>query len=346
MKLQCPHCHKTYHLQEGRLPNREEISLPCPACKSIITLDLRTLKEAEGVRQNPLQFPSQGDSLAGEALKKRIVKSVQDLPPMPQTIFRAQEIIRNPHSSFADLAKVLEMDQALAAKVLKMANSPFYGLMGKVSSLQHASVVLGQKTLEELITMAGASDLLGGSLEGYELDSGDLWLHSMGVAFGSKIIAAKKYPALENDAFTAGIIHDVGKLALDPYVLERKQAFKSITEDGRENFTDAERRILGFDHSEIVFELCKNWNVPDPLRIAVKYHHNPEYSEGNILAYIVHLADAIAMMSGMGAGIDGLQYQLNHRALEKLGIHEEGVSEIMAEVVQSVQDISIEVEKA
>lgn len=346
MKIQCPHCQKIYNIQENRLPNGEEISLPCPACKSIITLDLQTLMNAERVPQNPFQCPSEDEKLVGEALKKRIMSSVQDLPPMPQTIFRAQEIIRDSNSSFADLAKVLQTDQALAIKVLKMANSPYYGLMGKVSSLQHASVVLGQITMEELITMAGASDLLGGSLEGYELDSGELWLHSMGVAFGSKIIASKKYPALENDAFAAGLIHDAGKLALDPYIRERKQAFKSITENGKENFTDAERRILGFDHSEIVFELCKCWNVPDVLRVAVKYHHNPECSGGDILAYIVHLADAIAIMSGMGSGIDGLQYPLSDQAFEILGIHEESVGEIMAEVVQSVQELSFRTEKA
>ncbi|MBW1722684.1 MAG: zinc-ribbon domain-containing protein [Deltaproteobacteria bacterium] len=340
MKIVCPHCSKAYRLQKERLPKKRHFAIPCPNCKEPISVDLNFL-DGEGSIE-AASVSSKGEEVTGEALKALILKSIRDLPPMPQTILKAQEIMRDANYSFEALSKVLETDQALAAKVLKMANSPFYGLMGKVSSLQHASVVLGQKTLEELITMAGASDLLGGRLEGYELDSGDLWVHSMGVAFASKLIAIRKQPALENDAFAAGLIHDAGKLALDPYILERKQAFKAVTEDSGESFTVAEKRILGFDHAELALELCKHWNVPEPLRIAIGCHHNPESSDGNILAYIVHLADAVAMMSGMGAGLDGMQYSLSEQALDTLGFTEDEINEIMAEAVQSVQGLTEE----
>ncbi len=346
MRIECPHCQKIFNIPHERLPKRDEISFPCPACKEVINLDLRTVNGKRDEGQDPVgRFAASSDTaLKGDALKDKILRTVSDLPPMPQTVIRARQIMRDPCSSFEELAKVFETDQAVAAKVLKLANSPYYGMMGKISSLQHASVVLGQKALEELITIAGASHLLGGKLEGYKLDAGDLWQHSMGVALGAKLIALKKHPALENDAFAAGLIHDVGKLALDPYVLERTAAFEAVINDGREGFTEAENRILGFDHAEIAFELCKKWDIPQPLRIAVRYHHTPARAKDNALALIVHAADAMTMMSGMGAGLDGMQYQVDGKAVEYLGLGDLDVGEIMAGLVEGVQDIFAQME--
>ncbi len=339
MNIECPHCHKVYDLNEHGLPDAEKVTLPCPNCKEFITLNFKHEGGGETVWETE---PLSPEKPAGDRLKNRILTTVRDLPPMPQTILKAQEILKDPLSSFDKLAKVLQTDQAIAARILRMANSPFYGMMGKISSLQHASTVLGVKNITEIIIVAGTSDLLSGKLEGYGMASGDLWLHSLGVAFASRIISTRKKPALANDAFVAGLIHDAGKLALDPYIFERLESFNAVIEGGIENFTSAEKRILGFDHAELVGELCKSWNVPKPLRTAVRYHHKPAESGGSLLAFVVHMADAIAMMSGMGAGLDGLQYDLDPEAMIRLGIQEDDVAEIMQEVVESVQKITEE----
>ena len=265
---------------------------------------------------------------------------------MPQTVFKVREIIADPKSSFKELSEILETDQAMAARVLKIANSAYYGLSGKISSIQHASVVLGHKTLGEIMTMAGTSGLLGNRLKGYGLEAGDLWRHSLGVAFGSKIIATKKNPPLANDAFAAGLIHDAGKLILDRHILERKEAFEEFMADGQQSFLNAEKQILGFDHSEIASEVCKSWRVPQTLTIPIRYHHYPSQSKGDTLAYIVHMADAIAMMTGLGLGIDGLLYQMDDKAAEFLGLQQQDVSNIMDEVVESVENIAEQMDKA
>jgi len=292
-------------------------------------------------QQKATSSPSSNEKqLSGEALKQKILQSVSDLPPMPQTVFKVREIIANPESSFKELADILETDQAVAAKVLKIANSPYYGLSGKVSSIQHASIVLGHKTLGELMTMAGTSGLLGNQLEGYGLEAGDLWRHSMGVAFGSKIIATQKEASLAEDAFTAGLLHDTGKLILDRYVFERKEAFAEFMADGEQSFLKAEKQILGFEHSEIASEACKSWQVPEALSVAIRYHHYPSQSQGDKLAYIVHVADAMAMMAGLGLGIDGLLYKIDDDALEFLNLQQKDIFHIMSEIVNSVQEIT------
>ena len=336
MKVKCPNCTKVFDIPDERLPMGEKIAFPCPACKGTIDLYLRPKAAQDSVG---LSEKKKKDHLTGEALKKKILRNVMDLPPMPQTVFKARDIMADAKSDFKELADLFETDQAIATKILKIANSPYYGLSGKVSSIQHASLVLGHKALGELITMGGTAGLLENKLEGYGMDAGALWKHSLAVAFGSRIIANMKEPALANDAFTAGLIHDSGKLILDQYITERWELFEELMDDGQHTFLDAEKEILKLDHSEVASEVCKTWSIPEPLTVAIKYHHYPSQSDGGKLAYIVHLADAIAMMTGLGLGIDGTFYQMDDKTLEFLDLQEEDVNDIMGKVLDAVQKI-------
>jgi HD-like signal output (HDOD) protein len=341
MRTECPSCKKVFDIPDDRLPMGQQTAFPCPACKGTIELDLSSKSPGDDAvsSQN-----NQKEHAKGEALKKKILRTVGQLPPMPQTVLKAREVMANPSSDFKELGELLETDQAIAAKVLKLANSSYYGLSGKVGSIQRASVVLGHKALGELITMGGTASILGNMLEGYGLEAGQLWKHSIGVAFGSRIISNKKNPSLSNDAFTAGLLHDAGKLILDPYVLERQDAFQEFIANNDESFLTAEKQILEFDHSEIAFELCKSWNIPQALTTAIRYHHYPSRSQGNELTYVVHIADGISMMAGLGLGIDGMMYQFEDNAMEFLGLQEEDLNHIMADVLTSVQKISKQVQ--
>ena len=200
-----------------------------------------------------------------QELKAQLLKAVQDLPPMPKVLFKIQKLLLDPNSDTEQIAEYIETDQALAARVLKMANSPFYGMTGKVSTIRHAAIILGFQTLSELTTMAGFSAIMGRKLLGYEYNSDELWKHSLAVALASKLIAEKINPDLANDALTAGLIHDLGKLILDPYVLDQREAFDEFIEDENQTFLIAERQILGFDHAEIASEICSYWKFPESL---------------------------------------------------------------------------------
>jgi HD-like signal output (HDOD) protein len=288
--------------------------------------------------ENPMHGKARRASVpaGGTELKERILKTMHDLPPMPQVAQKAREVISNPASSFQDLAKVIETDQAIVTRILKIANSPFYGFSGKVSSVQHASVVLGAQTLMEVLTLACSSEILGQTLPGYDLDAGELWKHSLAVASASRIIAGRVNRSLEQDAFSAGLIHDVGKIILDPFILERKAAFKAFVDEGRETFLNAEKHILGFDHAELASEACRLWHIPAPITLAIRHHHDPAPSDGDQLSFIVHMADAIAIMSGIGAGIDGLLYAIHPEAPKVLKLQGDDVSEIMGAIADFV----------
>jgi HD-like signal output (HDOD) protein len=337
MQAKCSGCGKVFDIPDERSPMGEDKEFPCPECKGAAQPVSRTTSVRTG---SLLSKRRQKERLTGEALKKKILNTVEDLPSMPQTVLKAREIMADPNSDFKELADLFETDQAVATRILKLANSSYYGLSGKVSSIKHASVVLGHNTLGELLTMGGTASLLGNRLEGYGLDAGALWKHSLAVAFSSRIIANMKDPELSNDAFTSGLIHDSGKLILDRYITEQWDLFEDVMADGQHTFLSAEKEILRLDHAEVASAVCKKWNIPQPMTVAIRYHHYPSRSRDNKLAYIVHVADAIAMMTGLGLGIDGTFYQMDDKALGFLGLQEEDVNDIMGEVLDAVQKIS------
>ncbi len=337
MEITCSGCNKKLNIPDERLRAfKNNITIPCPSCKEKIEIDIQLQGESQPA--TPMSDSSLPEQQRGDELKKKILETVEDLPPMPQVAQKARQVISNPDASFQDLARVIETDQAIATKVLRMANSPYYGSVGGVSSVQQASVILGTKTLMELLNLACASSSLSNTLAGYDLDAGDLWKHSLAVATGSRVIAKKRKEDLAEDAFSAGLIHDVGKIILDSYIFERKDAFETIIHEGKESFLSAEKHVLGFDHAEIASEICDKWQIPKHISLAIRYHHEPLQSDGNELAYILHVADVTAMMTGIGGGLDGMLYQIDDKALEFLKYGHTDVTILMGEIAEYVRE--------
>jgi HD-like signal output (HDOD) protein len=354
MKIECPDCRRAYKIPDEKLPFGKQFSVTCLVCKNKIVIDLRS--EAKPNKLNPASKPEKKKAAApapdvslgkkqpsGMTLKYGILRTMDDLPAMPHVVQKAQEIMSRPDSNVKELARIIEIEQAIATRVLKMANSAYYGLSGKVSSVHHASVLLGFKTLGELVSVAGISNLMSKDLRGYGLDAGDLWRHSIAVAFGSRIIANRKDTEFGNAAFFAGLIHDAGKLILDPYVYERKDNFDAFMADGDHTFLNAEKTILGFDHSEIAFELCQKWKISKDQSFAIKYHHNPSRSDGNELAFILHMADYIAMINGYQSETNGAVYPAEEGVMDFLDLREEDIENIKNDVHDSVEKIAQEV---
>ena len=352
MKVECKNCDKSFELPDDRLPTGKKVSFPCPGCKSKITLDLRegpqqviekpvtaSEKPSGKVVYTPISEKSSGE-LEGSDLKRKILNSIKELPPMPKIIYKAREVMANPMSGFKEIAEVIETDQAIAAKVLQVANSAYYGLSGMVSSIHQATVVLGHKTLEQLITMVSATSLLGSHLKGYRMGSGILWQHSLAVALCSRLIANDRAPALGNDAFSVGLIHDAGKLALDRYILERKAQVDQALSTGV-TFLEVEKQVLGFDHTELASDLCTKWKLPENHVSAMRFHHDPVASDGNQLAYIVHTANHIAQQSGIGSSMDAALYELDPGALTFLSLDEDDLADYTEATIKAVNQITL-----
>gem|GEM_PF-192490 len=241
----------------------------------------------------------------GGLLKQEILAKVKELPPMPDVLMKAQEILADPSTGPHEAARLLATDQAIAARVLRVANSAYYGFPGKISSIEKASALFGTKLLRKLLGDMSVSSLGRNYLKGYGVKSGDQWRHALATACSARCVAEISFPEMAEDAYMAGLLHDCGKLVLDNPIYERKERFKKEMADGRRSFLDAERAILGFDHAEIAYALCSRWKIPEFIAIAIRYHHKPSHSGSNLLAHLVHYGNHLAIKSRLGASTHG-----------------------------------------
>ncbi|SCY29426.1 HDOD domain-containing protein [Desulfoluna spongiiphila] len=282
MKIQCPACAKAYRIKDEIVHKVHNKTAKCTQCGQLIPI---------------AHFILDKEALApfatGEALRQEVVGNLKKLYPMPHILLKARKLLAG-DGNFDELGSLLNTDPALASRVLKVANSAYYGMSGKVSSLHMAATVLGSGTLMQILLLVGNAKALGQSLNGYGLGSGELWRHSLAVAVCSGLIEKKLHASDGEEAFFAGLMHDSGKIILDSYVLERKPLFTRYEALTREPLYAVEKKILGLTHGDIGFELCRKWNLPDHMATAIRDHHTPGASGGNKLAYVIQLANHMA----------------------------------------------------
>lgn len=269
-------------------------------------------------------------------LKSDILRSLVKLPPMPQIILKARETMANPNAGLRDLARIIENDQALVAKVLSLANSAYYGISGQVSSIQHASVLLGLKTLGTLITMSASSVLLNRELKGYHLAPQMIWRHSLSSALAAREIAERRFPGTEADAFIVGLLHDAGKMILDPFVCSRRED-KADAFPVQGPLTEThEIELLGVDHAEIMALACRFWRFPEPQVKGIRFHHHPAQSSQSALAYVGHFGHVLSQRAGFGCTANEAPV-LEDGVLEFLALQTAEVDELQDRMLQELE---------
>jgi putative nucleotidyltransferase with HDIG domain len=268
-----------------------------------------------------------------------LVDKVQDLPALPTVVSQVIRLTEDPDSTAADLNAVISRDQALTAKVLRLANSAYYGFPRRVATVTEAVVLLGFNTIRNLVLAASVSNVLQREAPGYRLGRGDLWWHSLTSAMAARLLARKIRFRAAEEAFVAGLLHDIGKLVLSQYVAETyAQILERVTRDGLP-FMEAEQATLGFDHAQAGGLVAEKWNLPEGLVEAISFHHRPGAARKHpALAALAHTGDALALMLGAGLGADGLMYPLDWEAVTAVGLTEEKVEEVMNELADSLVD--------
>lgn len=276
----------------------------------------------------------------GKITLVKLLEKIKEMPPLPQSVTQILEISKNTKSSAQDLAKVFERDPALAANILKIANSSFYGFTRKISTMTHAIVCLGLDTVKSIALTSSTQEMLNNEIPAYDLEKGMLLQHSITCATCARIIAQRiGYKDCE-EAYTAGLLLDIGKVILSRFAEDQFNQIIEKTKDNKTPFNIAEQEVLGFDHPRIGGRIIKKWNLPPILIEAVQYHHQPDKAKTNkTLTYIVHLADAISDMLGIGLGSDGLMYVFEENTLDVLGLSKEGMESIMSELVDKIQSM-------
>ncbi len=334
MIIACPHCKKRYSISdEGIEKIRDRAVIPCSACKG----DMRSSVPAGQPAGTTPSSPAAEKSSDGDSLKSRLAQALKDLPPMPQAFDQARGLMADVHAKPADVAHVLETHPAVSARVLRLVGMALYGDAESVSSIQQAVTALDMKTLNEFIILACASGLLSRELNGYGLKAWDLWRHSLGVAYCVRELASRMNPDMAEEAFLAGLFHDCGKLILDSCVEDRIESILPLVYEEKQSFQIIERQVLGFEHPQVAADVCVKWRLPKSLIVAIALHHTPSRFEHNPLACILHAADAIALMSGIGVGIEGSLYSIDEKAMEFLALDDDKIGMLMVDAAGFVK---------
>ena len=269
----------------------------------------------------------------------KLPAALRRVPPLPQALARALELTRDPDSQRSELARVLSLDQGMAGRFLHMVNSAYYGLPRRITSLDEAIGYLGYKVVEQAIYAIAASETLTRPVRAYMLERTMLWRHSVAVAEGSAWIAVRRAVLPRSEAYLAGLLHDVGKVVLDVMLNHQpdwSQAPQQETD--QEEWTEIERRLTGCDHAEVGAIVVRSWNLPDRVVEAVACHHQPARAELDpTFAAAVHVANAAALMAGIGLGVDGLRYPLEEVAIQRLSWSEEDMAALMGEMQAAVE---------
>lgn len=247
-----------------------------------------------------------------------LTRQVLQLPALPQTAAAIIEVSSSSKASARDLKQVISTDQALVTKVLRVVNSPLYALRQRVTTLTHAIAMLGFDAVKNLALAASMSKLLGAPADGYGLKPGRLWLHSIAVGCAAKSIVEIVQRDRAEEAFVAGVIHDVGKLALHVYVRGCYNEIMERVEKEGLPFDEVEREVIGFSHAQAGEAVATAWRLPDVLTEPMRWHHQPGLAADPFMPSVVHLADVVALSLGYGVGSEGLTYRFHDSALVAL----------------------------
>jgi putative nucleotidyltransferase with HDIG domain len=249
------------------------------------------------------------------------LKQIRDLPTLPSVFMRILRALRDTNPSAKNIATIVESDQAITMRILRLINSSFYGLSRRVDSVQQAVVLLGTSTLKNVVMSASVFRALGGGSQGAALNREAFWQHSIGCGVIARFLCRQVNGGRDEEAFIGGIIHDIGKVVLDQYFHDELLKILHTSNERQISFWQAEIEELGISHAEIGAALADIWSLPKNLVEVVGQHHQLQagapYAK---LVALVQIADALARQYKVGGGGDDLVPEIDPLSWKILGM--------------------------
>ena len=272
-----------------------------------------------------------------------IIGKVDSLPRFPGAAHRLMQAIGDENSSIGEIVDIIRYDQSVTTELLKLCNSAAVGLPRKVTSIDEATRLLGTQKLLRLVLEAHARALLGRQQAGYGLPPGALWTHCVGVAVGADSLARLRELEHHAVAFTAGLLHDMGKIILNEYVADAYAEIAAAVARGGTTFVEAEQDVLGITHAEVGARVAERWELPAEIVRCIRYHHDPGALDApDPLVDTVHVADATCLLVGVGGGDDGQLYRCDAAVLTRMDLRTADLEQLGAEIVgqlKTIQDV-------
>jgi putative nucleotidyltransferase with HDIG domain len=272
--------------------------------------------------------------------KREIISKMKSFPSMSGIAAKVLKLLDDPESSTGQVEQLLRQDPSLTANLLKLTNSAYFGIPSKVGSVRHAIAMIGWKRLSRLVVAACVSTITDRQIPGYDLPPGVLWQHSVAVSVTAEGLMRELKIVESDEIFTAALLHDLGKLILGGFVEKELKEIEEVAARGVP-FQMAEQEVLGTDHAEIGALMLESWSFPPELVSAVRWHHDPDSApETSSMTDIVHVANVLCLMIGIGIGVEGLHYEPSVLATKRLGIKATQLELIASQTLEWAKELT------
>ncbi|MBA3016319.1 MAG: HDOD domain-containing protein [Proteobacteria bacterium] len=261
----------------------------------------------------------------GEPIKKPtrqdIIQAINDITPIPQTALKVIHLISEGEYDTSELVDTIGSDQVLTGKILSLCNSALVAPRHPIETLAKAVLILGQENLLQMVATAAFSSLLKVQNGGYALIKGGLYKHAIGTAYSARIIAEETRLVKPDAAYSAGLLHDIGKVVLDRYFASFRPLFYQHNQPGETVLSSFENQFLGIDHQEAGKLLTDEWDLPESIAQVIAHHHQPDQaSSHHDLTHLVYLADFLTSWYLSGYESELISSEPLVSSLERLGI--------------------------
>lgn len=265
----------------------------------------------------------------------KIVEFTGDLPAMPHIAAQVMDKLSNPNATPRDIHQLLTQDQGLAARVLKVANSPYYGASRSIASLRDAVLFMGFDSIKSLVMTA----VLKGMFPSMGLAEKLLWEHSIGCGVAARQVGSAVGFSRTDEAFLAGLLHDIGKSVL---FLRAPSVMRDIMQDvynSGSNFVEIEQQAIGFTHVEVGRLMADKWHFALNIEDAIANHHQPDQSQSTAqLAHIVCLGNSLCHKLEIGPTRKPESNPADTPSAKALSLGPISLSEIMNEITSALKD--------
>lgn len=267
------------------------------------------------------------------SLEIKIARS-ENLPVLPQIASAVMKVADDPTASAKSVERIIERDAAMAAKILRVANSAFYG-QSAVASVGRAISILGLSTIKSLVVGVAYQQVLQGKSLCPKFDKYEFWRHSLAVATAARILGKLRIPLKSEELYTAGMMHDVGILVLDRFCPEELNSNLKEAQDARARLHRVESQNLGFDHAQVGGILAQRWGLTPIIESAIRHHHDldPEDPYHETTCYVA-AANTLAHQAGFTNNVPGGEVEFDEAALSRMNIPEEQL-QVIRTVMQS-----------
>jgi HD-like signal output (HDOD) protein len=283
--------------------------------------------------------------MAGKSELRRKIEQITNLPTLPEIVSHILQIVNDPETSAKEIARAVSQDPPLSAKILRLANSAFYGMPRSVTSINSAVVLLGTKVIRTIVLSLTVFDMFPGDNHSSLFNRTAFWRHSTSCAFLCRFLAEQMdgvFPFYAEEAFCGGLLHDLGKIVMEQYLHEDFHRALGHAKAKGLPLYNAEIETLGYAHTDVAYWLTSNWDLPDSIHLPMVYHHTPlrAHQNKNLVA-LCHFADHLCYKLKLALDADFMEPALETECLKELPISEEQIENASAMLAKELDRINL-----